>query len=841
MAYTMKQGVVRGVNPTFLSGLNCSPALPLRPLRPAGPRIGNTLINRRGLRVGELVVLREAVTAELVETKTAESASANGAEGSNGVYSNGSNGNGRASSNGVVPPPVVSSSAALAAALAAAANGQSSNGNGNGSSHGNGNGNNNGKNNGSNKDKETTATAKATASSNGANGSAAPATATATATASTSMSSLDLAMDPQAAGQIETVAATSAAAQNEAIARAAAAAKAAAEARATRSASGTPYKNPGGRWAKFKSYSTFQRTFEIWSFAIQFAFKYFLLNQKWTYGKEGMTAEAVSARKKELAIWLREGLVRLGPTFIKIGQQFSTRVDVLAPEFIKELEKLQDNVPPFDSETARQIVESNLGKPIEEVFSEWEEIPIAAASLGQVHLARVKATGERVVVKVQRPGLKELFDIDCKNIRALAVWLQKVDPKTDGAARDWVAIYDECSRILYQEIDYTIEGKNADTFRANFEGVDWVRVPKVLWEYTHPEVLVLEYLPGVKINDAASIDRLGLDRSRLARLIVECYLQQILRHGFFHADPHPGNVAVDTEGRLIYYDWGMAGSIPPTVKGGLLELFYGVYNRDPDRCLEALVMMGVYVPTGDRTAIRRTAEFFLKSFQERLDQQRAERAQRGAEYSQSFKPQRSKEEGKERRKQILSTIGEDLLLAANDQPFRFPATFTFVLRAFSTLEGIGKTLNPNYKFSEVAQPYAQELLDLQNSQTRQALLINQVQQQASELTAAAAAMPFRIARIDSLLEQLEGGDVKLRVRALEVERAARKMGVMQAATMNTIGAVGFLNVGTMLALNDLGGPATAALGLSALFGVLMLQGFKRIQRLEQFEKEIKGM
>lgn len=301
--------------------------------------------------------------------------------------------------------------------------------------------------------------------------------------------------------------------------------------------SGTPYREPGGRWSKFKTYSTFQRTWEIWSFAFTFFFKLWLVNQKWTYKKEGMTEEAVKSRKRELAVWLREGLVRLGPTFIKIGQQFSTRVDVLSPEFIKELEKLQDNVPAFSSEMAVDIVESSLGKPIDSLFEEFDITPIAAASLGQVHVAKIK--GERVVVKVQRPGLKDLFDIDLKNIRVLAQWLQQVDPKSDGAARDWVAIYDECSRILYQEIDYTLEGKNADRFRENFQDTEWIKVPKVLWDYTTPEVLTLEYVPGIKINRAQDLDNAGVDRTLLARRTVESYLQQLLTYGFFHADPHP--------------------------------------------------------------------------------------------------------------------------------------------------------------------------------------------------------------------------------------------------------------------------------------------------------------
>lgn len=308
-----------------------------------------------------------------------------------------------------------------------------------------------------------------------------------------------------------------------------------------------PYKEPGGRWGRFKSYSTLQRTWEIWSFAFSFFFKLWLVNQKWAYGKSGMTQAAVKSRKEALAIWLREGLVRLGPTFIKIGQQFSTRVDVLSPEFIKELELLQDSVPAFSSDQAVEIVERGLGKPIGQVFEEFEKQPIAAASLGQVHVAKVD--GEKVVVKVQRPGLKELFDIDLKNVRVLAQWLQKVDPKSDGAARDWVAIYDECSRILYQEIDYRLEGQNADRFRENFKDTEWIKVPKVLWDYSTSEVLTLEYVPGIKINRAQELDRAGVDRQTLARRTVESYLQQLLTYGFFHADPHP--VSISTANMFI--------------------------------------------------------------------------------------------------------------------------------------------------------------------------------------------------------------------------------------------------------------------------------------------------
>ena len=661
----------------------------------------------------------------------------------------------------------------------------------------------------------------------------------------------------------------------------------------------TPYSAPGGRWGRFRKYSALQRSFEIWSFAVFFFFKLWLVGRNWTYPKKkgGMTPENVSSRTATLASWLREGLVKLGPTFIKVGQQFSTRVDVLSPEFVSELEKLQDNVPPFDSKLAVATVERNLGAPVSELFDEFDPEPIAAASLGQVHLARLN--GERVVVKVQRPGLKQLFDIDLKNVRLLARWLQAVDPKSDGAARDWVAIYDECSRILYQEIDYTLEGKSADRFRECFKDTDWVKVPRVIWERTASEVLTMEYAPGVKVNRAAELDAAGVDRSLLARRTVESYLQQLLTHGFFHADPHPGNVAADSGaggGRLIYYDFGMMGQIPSDVRGGLLELFYGVYQKDPDRCIDALVVMGVLVPGGDRTAVRRTAQFFLDSFQERLDAQRAEAAavsfcfilERASErererdgggkkiknltlffldfqffhpktkkskkrekkqnpeaYRSGFKQEPTREEKKAKRKQILSLIGEDLLLASADKPFRFPATFTFVVRSFTVLDGIGKSLDPRFDITEIAAPYARNLL-LEadkggipgSAKLRQEFGKSLARQNRAVRNLFTS--PNTIEDISKTVTALERGDLKPRVRALEAERALERVAAMQRVTAAAVVASALVNVGTVCAVSALGAAATAAFVAAAGAGVLVLANAFKVRTLEKKEAQLSG-
>ncbi|KAL2907166.1 Protein ACTIVITY OF BC1 COMPLEX KINASE 8 chloroplastic [Bienertia sinuspersici] len=595
---------------------------------------------------------------------------------------------------------------------------------------------------------------------------------------------------------------------------------------------------PGGRWSRFKTYSTIQRTLEIWGFVLTFAFRAWLTNQKFSY-KGGMTEEKKRLRRINLAKWLKDNILRLGPTFIKIGQQFSTRVDILPQEYVDQLSELQDQVPPFPSETAVSIVEEELGSPLNNTFERFDYEPIAAASLGQVHRAKIK--GQEVVIKVQRPGLKDLFDIDLKNLRVIAEYLQKIDPKSDGAKRDWVAIYDECASVLYQEIDYTKEAANAELFSSNFRNMDYVKVPTIFWEYTTPQVLTMEYVPGIKINRIQALDQLGVDRKRLGRYAVESYLEQILSHGFFHADPHPGNIAVDdvNGGRLIFYDFGMMGSISSNIREGLLEAFYGVYEKDPDKVLQAMVQMGVLVPTGDLTAVRRTAKFFLNSFEERLAAQRQEQELATAELG--FKKPLSKEEKLQKKKQRLAAIGEDLLAIAADQPFRFPATFTFVVRAFSVLDGIGKGLDPRFDITEIAKPYALELLkfreagievlvkDFRKRWDRQSQAFYNLFRQAD-----------RIEKLADIIERLEKGDLKLRVRALESERSFQRVAAVQKTIGSAVVAGTLVNLATLLSLHSIRVPAIAAYGICALFGLQALFGVLKVKKLDQQEKLITG-
>ena len=289
------------------------------------------------------------------------------------------------------------------------------------------------------------------------------------------------------------------------------------------------------------NYSKTQRTIDTWSFVLSLRARLWLLDQKWSY-PGGETPEKRGARARGLASWVRERILQLGPTFIKIGQLFSTRSDLFPAEFVEELSKLQDRVPAFSADRAIATIERELGAPINQLFAEFNPRPIAAASLGQVHLAKLPS-GEQVVVKVQRPGLKRLFDIDLENFRLVA---QQLDKGDDGAGvRDFTGIYKECADILYQEIDYINEGRNADKFRRNFRTENWVRVPRVHWQRTSAAVMTMEYLPGPKITDIRAIEGAGLDAKLIAKRATEAYLIQILKHGFFHADPHPGNIALN--------------------------------------------------------------------------------------------------------------------------------------------------------------------------------------------------------------------------------------------------------------------------------------------------------
>ncbi|MBD2384220.1 ABC1 kinase family protein [Cylindrospermum sp. FACHB-282] len=555
------------------------------------------------------------------------------------------------------------------------------------------------------------------------------------------------------------------------------------------------YSDKAYRWNR-ENYSSRRRFVDIWSFVLTLMFKLWRYNKSWSY-PGGVTESKQTARRKDQAVWIRTTLLELGPTFIKIGQLFSTRADIFPGEYVEELAKLQDKVPAFSYEQVEGIIEQELGKKLPELFQTFEPIPLAAASLGQVHKA-VLHSGESVVVKVQRPGLKQLFEIDLQILKGITRYFQN-HPKW-GRGRDWVGIYEECCRILWEEIDYLNEGRNADTFRRNFRVYDWVKVPRIYWRYTSPRVLTLEYVPGIKISQYEALEAAGVDRKAIARYGAQAYLHQLLNNGFFHADPHPGNLAVSPDGALIFYDFGMMGRIKANVREGLMETLFGIAQKNGDRVVQSLIDLGAIAPTDDMGPVRRSVQYMLDNFMD--------------------KPFEN---------QSVAAISEDLYELAYNQPFRFPATFTFVMRAFSTLEGVGKGLDPEFNFMEVAQPYAMQLMTNMDGSEGNSFL-NELSRQAVQVSSTALGLPRRL---EDTLEKLERGDIRVRVRSIETERLLRRQSNIQLGMSYAVIISGFLLSATILLVNHYVWLALLAGLIAAAVSVILIRTLLRLDRYDR--------
>lgn len=549
------------------------------------------------------------------------------------------------------------------------------------------------------------------------------------------------------------------------------------------------------RWNR-GNYSSVRRYIDIWSFVLQLMAARWMYGKAWTYSG-AMTPEKQAIRRRKQAIWIRETLLDLGPTFIKVGQLFSTRADIFPIEFVEELSKLQDRVPAFSYEQVKQIVETDLGKPIGELYQTFDPIPLAAASLGQVHRAQLHS-GEEVVVKVQRPGLKQLFEIDLSILRGIASYFQS-HPEW-GRGRDWIGIYEECCRILWQEIDYLNEGRNADTFRRNFRQEDWVNAPRVFWRMASRRVLTLEYLPGIKISHYDALEAAGFDRKRLARLGAQAYLHQLLNDGFFHADPHPGNIAVGADGSLVFYDFGMMGQVQPLTRQRLMGTFMGVAQRDADLVMTSLVELGALEESEDMGPVRRSIQYILDNFMDKPFEEVS-----------------------------VNAISDDLYAIAYDQPFRFPATFTFVMRAFSTLEGVGKGLDPEFNFMEAATPFAAQLMSSGNPNETSSIL-GEISRQAAQVGTTAFGLPRRI---EDTLDKLDRGDIRVRVRSVETDRMLRRASTVNLANNYAVLTGAFTLSATLLVIFEFLWLAIVIAVLAATAGFAFVRTMMKINRADR--------
>ncbi|MEL0588085.1 MAG: AarF/ABC1/UbiB kinase family protein [Planktothrix rubescens PR222] len=416
------------------------------------------------------------------------------------------------------------------------------------------------------------------------------------------------------------------------------------------------------------------RLFQVWGrlFRIIWKFGSFALGL-WFDGKRGKKVKT----ERKRAIQLRTILTEFGPAFIKVGQALSTRPDVMPTLYLDELTKLQDQLPPFSNEVAYQFIEEELGDHPDNIYAELSADPLAAASLGQVYKGKLK-TGETVAVKVQRPGLSESIALDIYILRTLAQFAKK---RFKFIRSDLVAIMDEFGERIYEEMDYNHEGRNAERFKQLYGNIPDIYVPRIYWGYTGRRVLTMEWINGTKLTNLEEVTARGIDARYLIEVGVQCSLRQLLEHGFFHADPHPGNLLASPEGKLVYLDFGMMSEVKPYQRYGLLEAIVHLVNRDFEGLAKDYVKLEFLKPETDLTPIiPALAEVFSNAL--------------GASVAElNFK-----------------SITDQLSELMYEYPFQVPAYYALIIRSLVTLEGIAINVDPNFKVLSKAYPYVAKRL-----------------------------------------------------------------------------------------------------------------------------------
>ena len=435
------------------------------------------------------------------------------------------------------------------------------------------------------------------------------------------------------------------------------------------------------RYYRFRPWLALWRAIKvIWLFG---NFLFHLLLDNWTNQTE--------ANQAKRATELRQILTNLGPTFIKVGQALSTRPDLIRKDFLDELIKLQDQLPSFDNRVAFKIIETQLGRPVTQIYRKISPNPIAAASLGQVYKGTLY-TGEEVAIKVQRPNLRPVITLDLYLMRLGAEWFAPLLPLNLG--HDLTLIVDEFGIKLFEEIDYLNEAKNAEQFAANFANDVEVKVPQIYWQHTNTCVLTLEWIEGCKLNDLAKIKASGLDADDLIRIGVTSGLRQLLEHGFFHADPHPGNLFATADGRMAYIDFGMMDQLNEQTKETLTSAVVQLINRDYQGLANDFVKLGFLTPDTDIRPIIPALEKVLgKAVGESV-----------ADFN-------------------FKTITDEFSELMYEYPFRVPSKFALIIRSLITQEGLALSLNRNFKIVEVSYPYvSRRLLTGESPQLRRRLL-----------------------------------------------------------------------------------------------------------------------
>ncbi len=488
-----------------------------------------------------------------------------------------------------------------------------------------------------------------------------------------------------------------------------------------------------------------------------------------------------SKRLKKLAVQFRAMAIRMGGVMIKVGQFLSSRLDVLPPEIIEELSGLQDEVPAEDFDAIRELAEAELGGSLKEIFESFDPTPMAAASLGQVHRARLLPDSpdaenfREIVVKVQRPHIKEIIEVDFSALRRVGGWLERYKPIRQRA--DVQGLIEEFSATIYEEVDYLAEGKNVEIFQKNFVDHAHIHVPRVVWGFTTRQVLTLEDVFAIKITDYDQITAAGIDRAEVARVLLDTYLKQIFEDGFFHADPHPGNLFVtplsdpaedgSVDWKLTFVDFGMVGRVPDNLRAGLREMVIAVGTRDAGRLVRAYQQLGLLLPGANLKLIEEAESQVFEHFWGK---------------SMSELRQISLDEMRQFAMQFRELMYE--------MPFQIPHNLLLLGRTVAILSGMCTGLDPDFNLWNQLSPFARKLIS-EEATSNWDLWLNELGDFAKTIIA----IPAQTGRV---LDQIEKGDLEV-----HMPRVAQQISHLERAVYRLAGSLifGALFIGGIVIYN----------------------------------------